>query len=827
MSLERCIPGLVAQGKLTQEQADDAMAVYGPLRERFRASMGDAAAEALASERTVAALEHKAVQSKRQKLLQVKVQQTAIADMAKFKGKDPGAAAVALFARDERAPYANIEYRHQAIRAQALAGLDQFLLRHSRNVVGELRDKAGLLDLVREAFGEQSGNASAAEFAKGWLKSAEWLRQRRNAAGGDTGKLADWGMPQSHDSLSVRQAAGTGATADEAFAAWRDFIGPMLDRGRMLDGDTGLPFSDAHFSQALRDVFDTISTNGWNKRNPGGQAGVGKLGNRRADHRFLIFKDADSWLQYQQRFGGAGTPFDVMMRHIDNMSREIAMMERLGPNPEATVRWLKDALDKRASLSPVQAVREAVASPKAQIDRIYRELTGANLAPENRAIAMRGATVRSWQTTTKLGSAAIAAAGDFANQTVTRLYNGLPVTNMLFGYLRQLNPASSTDRAMAIRSMLGAEDIARAIGDDTRFTMAQQGSEFVKRLAETTLKISGLDAVTRAGRYSFGMDALSTLTTESVKSFGQLDGRFAGMLERYGIGDAEWQAIRSTPLIEDRGAPWLKPDNIERADLRDRVIEMILSETDMAVPTPGLRTRAAVNGVFPRGNAFGEIARSAFQFKGFGVSMLAANWQRMMSNSTLQGRLAYAIGYTALLTLAGTYVFQAREIIKGNDPRPLDDWQLWSQGFFQGGAFGIIGDFINAAQNRFGGGAADTLAGPAWATLNQVGRVAIGDQAASLRGEKTNRGREAVKLLQQETPVIGSLWYTRLAYQRALQFWLQEQIDPQYGQSFQRMRQYAHRNGQDLWWQPGELQPDRAPNLANAVNGAVPAGRHR
>jgi hypothetical protein len=39
-----------------------------------------------------------------------------------------------------------------------------------------------------------------------------------------------------------------------------------------------------------------------------------------------------------------------MMGHIDGMSRDIALMEILGPNPAATVRWLKDMIEKSAEL---------------------------------------------------------------------------------------------------------------------------------------------------------------------------------------------------------------------------------------------------------------------------------------------------------------------------------------------------------------------------------------------------------------------------------------------------------------------------------------------
>ena len=44
---------------------------------------------------------------------------------------------------------------------------------------------------------------------------------------------------------------------------------------------------------ALRDVYETISTDGMNKVTPGGANLSKSLANRRQDHRFLVFKDAE------------------------------------------------------------------------------------------------------------------------------------------------------------------------------------------------------------------------------------------------------------------------------------------------------------------------------------------------------------------------------------------------------------------------------------------------------------------------------------------------------------------------------------------------------
>ncbi len=58
----------------------------------------------------------------------------------------------------------------------------------------------------------------------------------------------------------------------------------------MIDEKTGLPFNEGSLRIALGDVWNTITTEGYNKVRPGGAAGFGKsIASRRTDHRFFIF----------------------------------------------------------------------------------------------------------------------------------------------------------------------------------------------------------------------------------------------------------------------------------------------------------------------------------------------------------------------------------------------------------------------------------------------------------------------------------------------------------------------------------------------------------
>ena len=61
--------------------------------------------------------------------------------------------------------------------------------------------------LIREAFAEDTGNKTAKELFEAWRQTSEHLRKRYNQMGGRiVSKIeSNWGLPQIHDTLLVRQ----------------------------------------------------------------------------------------------------------------------------------------------------------------------------------------------------------------------------------------------------------------------------------------------------------------------------------------------------------------------------------------------------------------------------------------------------------------------------------------------------------------------------------------------------------------------------------------------------------------------------------------------
>ncbi len=838
MSLRACLPGLVAEGKLSPELAEDAGVRFDAARAAFARQVGDDAADALASDAVLKALASEGARRRFLAGLTVKARGRMEADIGGYDGgaggaggKPPGGpstgsggagsggpvdprAAAALIARDERSRAFSADGRRRAIERRAFARMGQMLKRFHSDLLGRVRHIEELRLVVREIFGEDTGNLAAKEMAQAWLASAEELRVRFNAAGGAIGRLRDGKgyLPQIHDALRVRKAG---------FQAWRAAIVGKLDRAAMLDRDTGLPLDDTALDTLLAEVFQTIRSEGWFKRSEGGGAGIGAVANRRGDPRVLVFKDAKSWIEYDAQFG-KGDPFAAMIAHVRGMARDTAAMERFGPNPEAGVQWLKDRVAKSAAedAAPDAKAVERAATGVDRIETYWAHYTGADQAASRAWLARVGTEVRAFAVAGKMGSAIVSAGpGDVGTQHVAAAFNGLPVTRTLAEYTRQLDPTNAGHRQLAAELGLVYEGWIHNLAAQSRLLGDEVQVGTMSRVAEGVLRAQGLNWWTDAGNAAFGVNVFTELATQRGKAWGELDGEFRGMLERGGIDAARWDAVRATPVQNRNGVKLLFAQDVADRELGDALLEMVAFEQQRAVQVADFETRATLAARFRPGTVIGELGKTALLFKSFGLSMLFMHGRRALARPTAAGAAGYALRIATTLTLAGAVSLQLREIAKGNDPRSMADGSFWLAAAWQGGGFGMIADLLKLTTDPRMNTFAEFLAGPVFGDT-MTNAISLGNAAVrSVAGdEKANPGRALVKSIRSDLPG-GNLWYTRLALQRMLTDQLQEEIDPRYRESWRAMDRRLAEQGQGQWWASGEVAPERAPDLSNIFAG--------
>jgi len=821
MSFRDCIISAEAEGTITPEQAREARDLFENLEQEYQGQMSRTAASSQAAQDSFSALERTVAERKRRKLLQIQNWREIKVNLDQYRdirgNVNYGKAAEALFDTDGLSRYSSVVQREAAVERAATRKLYDVLATFRRNLIGQTRNKAQLKNMVREVFGEDTGDASAREMAQAWKEASDYLRKRFNAAGGQILSRLNWGMPQMHSVVRVRSAT---------FDQWREFILPRLDPEKMIDEQTGLRMSPERLEFALRDVYETIRTDGFNKMNPGATGQGRSIATRRTDHRFLVFKDADSWLQYQQKFGN-DNPFDTMFGHIKSMSKDIALMEILGPNPRATVNFLKQTAQKQAAIAGDEAMENAARKSAAKLDTLYMAVTGANNSPIDSRVMSTFAGLRQVLQSAQLGATAITAITDVNFQRMARGFVGLPQATTITDYLKLLMPLGAEERGKtAIRLGLIAEGWSSLASAQMRYVGDISGPEVTRRIADFVMRASFLSPFTQAGRWAFGMEFLGTLADNTAKTFDELDTPLRTTLERYNIGSDKWDIMRSTELYDHEGATFLRAEDIEARtdidptlarDLATRMMEMIETETNFAVPSTSTRGRVALTGETRPGTISGELSRSFAMYKNFGVTLVNTHLMRGVTQEGAKAKGKYLADLIISTTVMGALAIQLKEITKGRDPRPMTDNAFWLAAFLQGGGIGIFGDFISSSENRFGGGLAKTVAGPVVGFVDDVGKLTIGNLIQAAKGDDTNIARETIKFVSRYTPG-SSLWYARLGLERMVTDQLLLYADPKARSNMRRLEsRYRREYGQRYWWRPGKTEPSRAPDIENIL----------
>jgi hypothetical protein len=811
MSFKACIEGAVGK-TITKEQADEAIGLFDELEVQYNKQMGPGPAQSKAAMDAANAMKIASIQRKRRVLLQAQSWKSIQKDMATYRGGDPnsmGSAAIALLEQDTLSRYPSVAQLHNVIQRRATSMMEQVLATFRRDIVGRTRNKATMKNLIREAFGENTGDAAAKEMATAWGKASDYLASRYNAAGGAISKRSDWALPQSHSAEKVKAVS---------YEEWRSYIVQRLDTTRMIDQRSDLPFTPERLELALKDSYDAIRTNGVSKLVPSGQKGGRSIATRHQDHRFFVFKNADSWMEYQGRFGNP-EPFDVMLGHIDIMSREIALMERLGPNPTATLSFIGDTLQK-AGVSNHVSVSKTMSG-------LYSMITGSNNAPINSKLALTMAGVRQGLQAAQLGSAALAALTDLNFQRITRQFNGLPQMNTINNTLKML-VASEDKGRLALRLGLTAEGWSSMASGQMRFVGDMSGPEVMRRVSDFVMRASLLSPWTTAGRWTFGMEFLGTLADNTGKSFDALDPNLRSALTKYGIGEDRWEILRKTTLYDYQGAKFLRADDVAArtdidprlaSDIADKMLMMIDTETNYAVPSTSLRGRLALTGDVQPGTFPGEILRSFAMYKNFSVTLLNTHIMRGITADGAMNKAKYLAGFAISTTLMGALAMQTKEIVKQRDPiemfskKGTPNAAFWGAAMMQGGGLSIFGDFLFADLNRYDRGLAETIAGPVVGLAQDLKNLTIGNMQQMINGQDTNVASEALGFASRYMPGA-SVWYIRGALERTVIDQVRMMIDPD---AKKRMRdlekKYKKDRGQEYWWRPGQMAPDRAPNL--------------
>jgi len=832
MPLSDCIDGFVRSGAMTKRRGEQL------LRD----------AEGMSDDQFLKTLVDSARDSKRLTKLQSVVFNQAVKDAESHPGGF-GEGVRALLVRDpnEKAGFSNVDSRRHAVLADLHAGIAEPIEKYRPKNLGFSREVTGMRKIVLELHGEATGDPDAKAYAGMIADAFEVARLRHNVAGATIPKRKDFALPHRHNAAAI-----AGGTSDE----FKQFIMPLISRERTLTSQ-GTRMGNKQLDDVLKSLYDSSVE----AAKATGTPTPRNLPGSRLDHRLLTFKNAEAFLTYNDRFGEANL-FKLITDHLDDMAGTISLLERLGPRPEATFNQLKARAIKEGTKGGVMR----------DITRSFEVVTGRVDQTENVKVANVGAAVRSTLAAAQLGSAFLASLpGDLVTTFITARYMKMPFFKILNRMLTITPKNREASRILGVRIGLAAE--AATSGGVAASRIGDLGpNRIAQRISDVVLRLSLLTPQTNMMRRSFGIELNAFVADHFGRAFKDLTPELQRGFGRVGIDAERWAIIRASELLDVDGAKFIDPQAISRVaakgikrtakalrgaaedveaemkirgqrtgalrrrlqlvdasgrslqgelgivvDAQTKLLEFFRQEVDSAVIVPDARIRGMMTAGAQRGSIVGELARSIGLYKSFPVSLMSLHVRRAFNQ---QGRLNKATSLAQLfllLTGAGALTVQARNLVKGRDPQPMDNKEFWSAALLAGGSLGLYADFLFSEQNRFGGGLAETAVGPVGGAIGDLTRLTMGNVQQAARGQDARFTPELIRLASRYLPG-NNLFYSRLAFQRLLVNQLQLAADPRAQRSFNRSeRRLTRQFGIGQWWKPGQLTPSRGPDIGAAV----------
>lgn len=590
-------------------------------------------------------------------------------------------------------------------------------------------------DIVRAIKGE-SASPEAMAVAKSWTDADKIYMEMFNDSGGHTKMRSDWDLPTTHDPVLV------GKVSPEEY---RDFILPLLDFGRMAT-------TEARMRDWLPSAHKRISTDGAIDLDPlkGAPASQrGAMSNRHSQQRFFVFKDADSWIKYQRKFGNTNI-YGAMMEHLHVLSKEITAMQVFGPNAELGFKSTIDEAIKRTG--NVNIGRKATDQ---------WNLHMGHTSPVNSRAAGAGAEARNWMNTILLPSAIFSAVSDPAWAITFSRMRGIPVfSNVQFAM--KAMAMNVTDRPGLNKIMaelyLGAERLLDASHSSSRYSDVV-GSGVSARSLEVMLRVTGLNPWTVVWKAGHGM-AMSRLIER-----GKYPKRFKELMLRYGITQEDMDLVAKAKRIDRMGVKFVNWDSVP-VETMTKFVGMMRGNTHFAVPEPDITTRAAMVQSTRAGSGVGEAIRFGGQLKSHPFHVLLGNINEI-SRSTSGHQRMEALAETFVLTwLFAVIGQQAYEVVRGRELMDWDEPELWGKAFVRAGGAGIISDIFLQDHERYGNffkGAAGPV--PA-AVYDHILAGMIGPLWKMKNGEFEEEGKKLLANMGQAAVDLDP--FARIPYTRAV-----------------------------------------------------------
>jgi len=624
---------------------------------------------------------------------------------------------------------------------------------------------------------------------------------------GDLGKKY---FPQSYDRNKV------------ASLSEKEFVDLMLEHVDLRGEST------EKMSLILREAKKQIDTDGLHVSNLEGAAGVIE---KRNLSRELHFKNGNSYLKVMKQIGSeGGDTRKIMEKYFFGLSQDLALSDELGPLSRDLIKSLGKKVNEGGDPDrSLLAAYNIVAN------------TAFNGNKDSWLYKAHG-SFQLWQRASHLGGASVSALSDTVFNASVHRMNGGSFFKPLGDYMKLVTQVGKKD-LLELNKKMGyyTEVFAGNLLEENRFSVGGDGSGIVKKISDATFSFSGLNYVTKMGKIIGQMNANHIIADniKAGKSWGKLDFVLKERLQKAGFNESKWKmALKETNVVSDgrmnyfntaelrtKGAPGT--DVSKLADELDlftvQMAELVTNENNISVRS--LTSGALLDSSGKASVGQKVLAETVFQYKNFPMSAYlnhfapgARRFKRGLETMVKDGeiseglKLMSELGYLMLTTtMMGVAVKQIKNPMKGKSFQELDT-KLVVAGMAQGGGAGIFGDFLFQDTSRFGNSLPATLLGPSVSLAEDVIKTYKGNSLDKVMGgdeaDFHKMARGTAKLLRRNTPILSSLWYTRLIAERMIFDSIDNMVDPKnFKKTIRRNNKMMGKVGQEYWWEPNKA-PD-------------------
>jgi CTP:molybdopterin cytidylyltransferase MocA len=677
-----------------------------------------------------------------------------------------------------------------------------------------------LYNLGRDGAGNEKLPKEAVAIAEVVNKYQTDARNTRNRFGAWIRDLSGYITRQSHDMFKIRDAGEK---------AYKDSVLPLLDLQKSMRD------FDGSADDFLSRVYDDFAAGSHMKTAAGEDdlqvfgAGI-SLARKESVSRVLYFKDGDAAYQYNQKFG-QGRLAESVLGGMDHAAKSAGLLKMLGTNPQATVeRLFKEYAE---SLRGDPARRAEFLSHRKELDNLLATVDGTSNIPGNATAAQISSFFRSWQTMSKLGGMLISSVTDLANYAAELRFG--QDKNLLSGTLEgmgALTRGRAAGEKLAVLNSLGVFHESTLGAVFNRFDSPELMGGKTSWAMQQFFKLTGINWWTESLRDGYALAHASYVSSNAGKAFDKLPASLRDMFGLYNIDAGKWDILRLANTQQADGRMYITPEGLRtvpraalanyitqvgraandasvanlQEDLASALRAMTIDRMHHAVIEPSARARAfMLRGTQP-GTVPGELLRFMWQFKSFPVALIQMTLGREVYGrgyDTLgdymkrgKGDMLGLASFIALSTAMGYAAMSAKDLLKGKNPRPVDDPRTWAAAMVQGGGLGLYGDFLFGKYNRAGGTLTGSMAGPVANLADTAAdlwtRIRTGDDFAAV----------GFNALLQNTPFM-NLFYTRIALDYLILHRIQEALNPGF---LRRMEKKIEReNGQTFYLPPSQV----------------------